>query len=221
MLPGFNPRNTMKNHKLHFIWNQVPVDYYQKGIRENLFQKIWHGRKISLIGSILGNLRFGDCLDIGCASGYMVSQIAKNYPAVDFYGVDVYDKAINYAKIKYPDIKFQTAPAEKLPFKNESFDLVINVETIEHVEDPSQSLHEIKRVLRKRGTAIVTMDSGSWLFRLVWFVWENSKGSVWRGAHLHPFHHNELEKLIVKTGLKIRKKLFSNLGMEVTFVLGK
>ncbi len=65
------------------------------------------------------------------------------------------------------------------------------------------------------------MDSDSLLFRLVWFIWENSKGKIWKGAHLHPFHHTELEKLIQDSGFKIKDKIFSFLGMEVTFLLSK
>ena len=65
------------------------------------------------------------------------------------------------------------------------------------------------------------MDSGSLLFRIVWWFWENSKGQVWQGAHLHPFHHNELEELIKKAGFSVQDKIFSFLDMEVTFVLKK
>ena len=65
------------------------------------------------------------------------------------------------------------------------------------------------------------MDSGSLLFKIVWFVWENTRGKIWRGAHLHPFHHQQLERIIEDAGFKIRNKIFSFLNMEVTFVLSK
>ncbi len=206
---------------MYHIWDQVPVDYYQIGTKNNLFQKIWHRKKIKNSFSILRDLKFKNFLDIGCASGYFISEIAKIYPHVKFYGIDIYDKAISYAKTVYHNIDFKVASAEKLPFKNETFDLIINVETIEHVENPEKVLVEIKRVLKKNGTAIITMDSGSLLFRIVWFIWENSTGRVWKGAHLHPFRHDELGRIINAAGFKIKKKIFSNFGMEVTFVFSK
>ena len=43
-----------------------------------------------------------------------------------------------------------------------------------------------------KGVFILAMDSGSWLFRVVWFIWENTTGKVWKGAHLHPFNHEQL-----------------------------
>jgi len=211
----------MKNHRLYKTWDKVPVNYYQDGVKNNFFQWLWHSHKITLAKKIIKNLNFKNCLDVGCASGFMIGEIAKVYPDSSFFGIDVYDKAIISAKKAYPNIRFKIASAQKLPFKNNFFDLILFYETIEHVENPSQCLEEIKRVLNNKGSLILTMDSGSLLFRIVWFFWENTKGKVWKNAHLHPFHHEQLEKLIMDANFKIRRKLFSFLRMEVTFVLTK
>lgn len=210
----------MKKHRLYDVWNKVPVNYYQNGVKNSFFQWFWHTHKINLAKKIIKDLKFKNCLDVGCASGFMVSEIAKSYPAL-YFGVDVYDKAITAAKVRYPSINFKVASAQKLPFKDNFFDLILFYETIEHVENPLACLQEIKRVLKKDCTLILTMDSGSLLFRVVWFIWENTKGKVWRNAHLHPFTHRELEKLIKKANFKIKQKIFSFLGMEVTFILTK
>lgn len=211
----------MRNHKLYNVWGKVPVTYYQNGIKSNLFQWLWHKSKIRLAKHILAQFRFNNCLDVGCASGYMISQIAHLFPNAKYFGIDIYDRAIEYAKKNYPHIKFKVASADKLPFKSNAFDIILFYETIEHVENPQACLKEIKRVLKNNGTLILTMDSGNLLFRIVWFIWENTKGKIWQGAHLHPFHHTELEQLIRNSGFKIKDKIFSFLGMEVTFILSK
>ena len=190
----------MKNHRLYKIWDQVPVNYYQQGVKRNLFQWLWHTYKIKLAKSILSQFKFNNCLDVGCASGYMLSQIAHLYPNAKYFGIDIYDKAIDYAKKTYPNIEFNVASADRLPFEDKTFDVILFYETIEHVENPKDCLKEIKRILKKDGILILTMDSGSLLFRLVWFVWENTRGKIWQGAHLHPFHHTELEQLIQSSG---------------------
>lgn len=211
----------LRNHKLYKVWSQVPVVYYQQGTKNNLFQRLWHSHKIKLASRIMKRIKFNNCLDVGCASGYMVSEIYKSFPHAKYFGIDIYDKSIEYAKKTYPQIKFQIASAAKLPFNSNYFDLILFYETIEHVEDPKECLQEIKRVLKKDGTLILTMDSGSLLFRLVWFIWENTKGNIWQGAHLHPFHHDQLEDIIKEAGFTIKNKTFSFIGMEVTFVLSK
>lgn len=214
-------KKQLSSHKLYKVWSQVPVSYYQQGVKKNLLQKLWHTSKIRLAKNLLRNIKFKNCLDIGCASGFMLSEIAKTYPNAEYIGVDVYDKAIEYAVKTYPHIKFKVSSAEKLPFKDNSFDLILFYETIEHVEHPQECLKDIRRVLKKNGTLILTMDSGSWLFRIVWFFWENTRGSIWKDAHLHPFHHRELERLIKNAKFKIKNKIFSIFGMEVTFVIKK
>lgn len=211
----------LNNHKLYKVWSQVPVAYYQEGVKRNIFQKVWHSSKIKLAKKLLDKTKFDNCLDVGCASGYMLSEIAKVFPGPEYVGVDIYDKAIDHAKKTYPDLQFKVASAEKLPFKDSTFDLILFYETIEHVEHPETCLKELRRVLRKNGTLILTMDSGNWLFRIVWYVWENTRGRIWKGAHLHPFHHRELERLIKRAKFKIKNKIFSLFGMEVTFVAKK
>ncbi len=211
----------LTKNNLYKIWNKVPKDYYQKGVQNNLLQKIWHKNKIEQAKKIIKNLPFHKCLDVGCASGYMISEIAAMYTNATFFGVDVYDKAIKYAKIKYPHIKFYLSPAEKMPFKNNSFDLIISYETIEHVENPEGFLLEIKRILKKNGIFILAMDSGNLLFKVVWYFWENTTGKVWQGAHLNAYHHAQLEKLVKDLGFKVQKKIFTHFGMEVVLVLKK
>lgn len=210
-----------KDKALEEIWQQVPPDYYDKGITRNPLQFIWHNLKFRSFKSLVGKNNYKKILDVGCAGGTMAAKVAKVFPDAEITGIDVYPPMIDYAKRKYPHMKFLVADAHKLPFKPGSFDLVTCYETIEHVLQPDKVLKELKRVLKKDGTAIVAMDSGNLLFRSVWFFWEKTFGRAWQGAHIHPFHHTELEKLIKKEGFKIKKKRFSHSGMEVSFVLKK
>lgn len=207
--------------KLPDIWKQAPPDYYDQGIKSNLLQYLWHTQKIRTLKKIIIKKNYPKILDIGCASGLMTNKIASFFPESKVVGVDIYSNAIDFAKSKYPQISFNIADIHKLPFASGSFDLIICCETIEHVLNPKKALSEIYRVIKKDGIVIIAMDSGNLLFRLIWWFWEKTKGKVWQGAHLHPFHHLELEEVIQSAGFKIKRKHFSHLGMEVSFVLWK
>ena len=203
--------------RLKRIWAQVPANYYDEGIKKNIFQKIWHGTKLAQILKILPK-DAEKILDIGCSSGVLTAQIAKALPKSRITGLDSYDKAIIFARAKYPKITFVVADAHKLPFGNKSFDLIICTETLEHVIDPGKVLSEMQRVLKKNGRAIISMDSGSLLFRSAWYFWTKTKGKVWKDAHLHEFNAQILEDLIKKSKFRITKKISSHLGMAVTFL---
>lgn len=207
--------------KLTKIWQQVPADYYEKGVTTNILQQIWHNKKIATFKHLVDDGSFKKILDVGCAAGTLTNKISKLFPQSVVVGVDVYAEAINYGRKRYPYINFVKADTNKLPFKNNSFDLTVCYETIEHVNNPDKVLKELKRVTKKDGLAIIAMDSGSLLFRIVWWFWEKTKGKVWQDAHLHPFHHAQLERTIRRAGFKIIKKHFSHWGMEVSFLLKK
>lgn len=204
------------------IWKQVPPDYYSKGIRSNILQWIWHDHKFNNFRKLLQDqTKIKSALDVGCADGTLTNKIAQLLPKAKVVGVDVYMQALSLARKKYPRLSFIKANAHNIPFEKDSFDLVVCFETIEHVVDPLQVLRELRRVLKPEGQAVIVMDSGSLLFRIVWWAWEKGKGRVWAGAHLHPFTHQELGATIERAGFKIVDKKFSHLGMEVSFTLKK
>lgn len=97
-------------------------------------------------------------LDVGCAKGYMMRDFIEGMPKATVKGIDVsqyaYDKADPVAQ---PHM--QVASAEKLPFPDNSFDLVISVTTIHNLpmERCKQALKEVMRVTRK--DAFITLDA--------------------------------------------------------------
>lgn len=209
--------NHLSQKKLREIWAQVPPDYYDQGIKKNIFQKLWHTLKLKQVLTLLPK-DAKRVLDVGCSSAILTAAVAKTLPESSVTGLDSYSAAIDFARKKYPHITFVVADAHNLPFGDKIFDLVICTETLEHVSNPQKSLLEMKRVLGKNGRAIISMDSGSLLFRIIWFIWTKTRGRVWQGAHLHEFNTQILENLIRQSGFKIAKKNISHLGMAVTFL---
>lgn len=186
---------------------------------------MWHMGKL---GATLGLLKNQEdvggkkkLLDVGCASGWLVSQISSRYPDLECFGVDVYKRAIEYGKKTYPQISFSHADAHRLPFEKNYFDVVICTEVLEHVVDPQKIMKEIKRVVKPSGIVIISMDSGNLLFGLVWTIWKKFNGKIWQEAHLHKFTPKRLDELFEKTGFKIEKRKFFNLRMALAYLLRK
>jgi ubiquinone/menaquinone biosynthesis C-methylase UbiE len=97
-------------------------------------------------------------LDVGCAKGFMLHDLAQLIPGITVKGIDVSDYAIaNAIEDMKPHV--QVADARKLPFADKSFDVVIAVNTVHNLEraDCAQALREIERVNRKG--AFVTVDA--------------------------------------------------------------
>lgn len=201
------------------IYDQVPPDYYQKGVAENFFQKTWHTRKLK---QVLKHIKAPHTvLDVGCASGWFLYQIKKKHPNTRCHGIDIYKEGIVYGKKRYPSLYLKVADAHELPYKDESFDVAVCTEVLEHVEKPKDTILEIKRVLKPGGLLIIELDSGSVLFSVVWYLWKKTKGRVWNDSHLHSFTVEKLEKLLIKNGFKINAKQRFNAGMAMVFAAQK
>ncbi len=124
-------------------------------------------------------------LDIASGSGYGTKILASKAKYV--YGVDVNQKAINYAKKMYnaKNIEYLVGDGEKIPLENDSVDLVTTFETIEHIKDYRKFLDEVSRVLKDEGMAIVSTPNDL----------EFAEGNHF---HLHEFTYNELKGLLKK-----------------------
>lgn len=86
------------------------------------------------------------CLDVGCGEGHLTSHVKKRFSPVEIKGIDIGDDVIETAKRQYPDIDFQVGNIYALPFPDNSFDLVLGCEVLEHVNDPVSGLRELIRV---------------------------------------------------------------------------
>src|SRR6478672_10674898 len=79
-------------------------------------------------------------LDVGCGTGANLEML-KNFGEAE--GVDVSDDALEFCKLK--GLKAHKGLAEKLPFTDESFDVVTALDVVEHLDDDIAGLKEMRR----------------------------------------------------------------------------
>ena len=95
-------------------------------------------------------------LDAGCGTGYGSAELAQSAASVT--GVDISGEAIEYAIANYPlpDLRFLESSCTAVPFPDESFDLAVAFEVIEHLTDYRVFLDECARLLTREGLLIVS-----------------------------------------------------------------
>ena len=98
-------------------------------------------------------------LEIGCGLGTDGAQFAE--AGADYTGVDLTEAAVELARKRFELFevkgKFQTADAENLDFADNSFDLVYSHGVLHHTPDTQKAIHEVHRVLRPSGRAMVML----------------------------------------------------------------
>ncbi len=122
-------------------------------------------------------------LDIACGSGYG-SQILGQAGAKEVWGGDISYDAIDFAKSSHSgeDVHFRVMEASDLPFEDDSFEMVVSFETIEHLDNPKLFIQEIYRVLKPNGKLILSTPNKSATRRL----------NISNPYHIYEFKQNEL-----------------------------
>jgi len=197
------------------LHRNVPPDWYQRGIKENLGQRFWHFRRFSEVGKLI-EPSGGKILDVGSADGTFTEVILERSKADLVIGIDILPSSVAYAKKRFTKnrrLKFRVADAEKLPFKNGEFDAVFCLDSIEHFFRPQKVIREIKRVLKGDGYVVVLVHTESLLFKIIWLFWENTRGWIWKGTHVQKFSGSELRRIIKEKSLKISTEKKFMFGM--------
>ena len=105
-------------------------------------------------------------LDVGCGTGLLLRELARRLPgAALLTGVDAAEGMIEQARIKASDprLTFEQGTAERLPFPDRAFGLVISTTSFDHWADQRAALAECHRVLAPRGLFVLTDLCSSWL----------------------------------------------------------
>jgi 2-polyprenyl-3-methyl-5-hydroxy-6-metoxy-1,4-benzoquinol methylase len=100
-------------------------------------------------------------LEVACGRGGFAKLLASRGAVM--FGADFSETALRIAQSKVPanreravHIGLAQADAQQLPYADESFDIVVSCETIEHLPDPGSALKELARVCRTGGLLYLT-----------------------------------------------------------------
>jgi len=123
-----------------------------------LLDKQYKQAKIDKMLSILGDTGYASedgikelAIDIGCSGGLFVYALAPYYKQV--FGLDIDTSALKYAKDtrSKKNVQYLQADSQKLPFPDQSVDLILCNHVYEHVPDATVLFSEIYRVMKSDG----------------------------------------------------------------------
>lgn len=120
-------------------------------------------------------------LDIACGTGYGIGLLKQTANFV--VGVDIDNDALAEAK-REGDVA--RADGLRLPFADESFDIVTSFETLEHLHERAAFLRELRRVLHTEGRLILSTPNAEYT--------QPKNGKPSNPFHVHEYQTEELER---------------------------
>lgn len=139
----------------------------------------------------------GTVLDVGCGKGRYLLQLNQEYKDMSLYGVDISKKVLGYIRNKSIDTKVGSVLA--IPYKDESMDVVLTCEALEHAILIPNAVHELTRVVKEKGTLIVIDKSNEVLDEVKYEPWFEPEELSTKQY----FGRNELKQMMEKEGLTV------------------
>jgi len=166
--------------------------------------------KLDYVQSILRKNRFAphsQLLDIGCGAGFLSNELANL--GYELTGVDQSAGSLEVARRHAPqgiDVVYTKADAYQLPFPDGSFEAVLLMDFLEHVDEPGRAIAEAARVLRPQGLMIFYTFNRTLLSR---FLAIDAVELIARDCpkHFHVWHlfikPEELKEMSARVGLSV------------------
>ncbi|MDJ0867661.1 MAG: methyltransferase domain-containing protein [Myxococcota bacterium] len=184
--------------RLFRMRNHFSVADYDSRAYDSLVvpQRYWQRRRFSIVNEMAGS--GGRRLDIGCGS----SRIIQSRP--DSVGIDIERAKLRFLRRTNPLLV--RASTYDLPIADESFDVVVHSQVIEHIPYDRKIFTEINRVLRPGGTLVIgTPDYGRVQWRLIEFLYKVLMPNGYGDDHITHYTRQSLIEEIADAGFAVRR----------------
>ncbi|MEK7068311.1 MAG: class I SAM-dependent methyltransferase [Patescibacteria group bacterium] len=122
----------------------------------------FRGRRAVFLDVLRRYAPTGALLDVGLGTGANAAEFTRRGYAVT--GLEPSTEAIAFAKEKVPDLRVIASPFPAREIEAGTFDIVVLLDVIEHLEDDAHALKEVFRILRPGGIVLVTTPA----FMFLW-----------------------------------------------------
>jgi SAM-dependent methyltransferase len=157
-------------------------------------------------------VRGGTCVDVGCGAGDLGRFLGSRFAR--YVGADV---------LRYPDFPSELDFVEvdldrgRVALDDEIADVVVCVETVEHVENPRALVRELKRLARPGGLVVITTPNQLSLHSKLGLVVRNEFPHFQEARGLYPAHITallevDLVRIVAEVGLVDHRVLYSASG---------
>jgi len=146
-------------------WGKLEQPYYFRSKKYEGGKYLLLSRKhkgvLEYVNAVLNKINkdMVDFCDAGCGNGIYLGYLKNERGNINLCGFDFSEKIVEIAKNNTSIEKIKVGNLEGAPFGDESFDLILCTQTIEHLLDDKKGISELYRMLRKGGYLVISTDN--------------------------------------------------------------
>lgn len=147
-------------------------------------------------------------LDVGCATGLLGQRLKKEKNSQFLAGIEADPELASEAEKCYDKVIVTNLEGlTPLPFEEESFEIIVCADVLEHLKDPLEVLRKLSRYLKKNGFFLISVPNIAFVtirLNLLFGRFDyNQKGGLLDSSHLRFFTRNSLRKMLKDADLGI------------------
>jgi len=125
------------------------TDNFKKHTSKNPLKTVFLNTYYKTFVKELKKLEIKNVLDIGCGEGFILNKLKQERIGESWEGIDYSKEAVEIGKKIHSYLDLTQGSIYDSKFKDNSFDLVVCTEVLEHLENPQIALKEVVRISKK------------------------------------------------------------------------
>lgn len=166
-------------------------------------------KRLAMTLDLLESRRFQNILEIGFGSGVMFAELSKISNRV--FACDIHpfiSKVKQMTEKENLRIHFSNGNITQLPFKDNTFDCIISVATIEHIHGLKQAVSEMKRILVKGGVAALGFPVETKITDFLLVAAGSTKAYRQKLREIHPNSHTDILQEVSRQFAHVQTRRF-------------
>lgn len=179
---------------------------FEKHTTKNPVGRVFLNNFLKTVVTTTRPLQINSVLDVGCGEGFTLARLQKEKIGKEWEGIEPDETARELGKKLYPKVDIKSGDIYRLPYKSNSFDLVMATEVLEHLENPKKAYRELLRVSKKY--VLISVPNEPWFTMQRMARFQNILHLGAHPEHIQHWSARAFTKFVKVRGVKLEARRF-------------
>lgn len=157
---GVLVQSSLNNNTGDVNWSADLEEAHEESTSKSWIDIYERDRVIEALSTLLEGNSGKRIIEFGSSTGYMIQDIKMHFPGNELIATDLYAEGLHKSYRRNPDIRHIQCDNTDAPFADESMDVFVSLNVLEHIEDDEKAIAECYRILKVHGGGSLWFQEG-------------------------------------------------------------